>query len=96
VAMLTQVRAPALALPLGVAGAAVPFVALWSRMTDGRPLYTRMSLETIRLSHQQISHALASHELGYQPRPFEVTIRDTVNWFREQGELSPGSGREGR
>jgi dihydroflavonol-4-reductase len=37
--------------------------------------------------HRHISHEKASRELGYQPRPFQETVRDTIEWFREAGKL---------
>jgi hypothetical protein len=37
--------------------------------------------------HRHISHAKATRELGYQPRPFEQTVRDTLAWFAEAGML---------
>jgi dihydroflavonol-4-reductase len=37
--------------------------------------------------HRNISHAKATRELGYQPRPFEDTVRDTLEWFRQAGLL---------
>jgi dihydroflavonol-4-reductase len=88
VAMVSGARPPVLALPLGVARAAVPALSLWSRISQTRPLFTKMSVETIRLSHRQVSHALATQELGYVPRPFEETILDIVNWFAEHGLIS--------
>lgn len=41
------------------------------------PLFTRYSLYTLR-SPSQFSHERASRELGYQTRPLEETIADTV------------------
>ena len=32
-------------------------------------------------SNRQISHANATHESGYAPRPFELTLKDTLDWF---------------
>jgi len=96
VARATGARTPLLALPLSVALAAVPAVRLYSRLSGQRPLYTRMSLETIRLSHRQVSHSLATEELGYSPRAFEDTIRDTVSWFKSQGVLQASTRGEGR
>jgi nucleoside-diphosphate-sugar epimerase len=40
-------------------------------------------------SNQHISHARASRELGYAPRPFEDTVCDTLDWFAKQaGEVA--------
>jgi dihydroflavonol-4-reductase len=40
-------------------------------------------------SNKNISHAKASKELGYEPRPLQQTIADTVDWFRSYGFLGP-------
>jgi dihydroflavonol-4-reductase len=37
--------------------------------------------------HRSISHEKATRELGYAPRPFEETVRDTMDWFRRAGML---------
>ena len=35
-------------------------------------------------SNRQVSHARATMDLGYAPRPFEQTLRETLAWFAEQ------------
>lgn len=53
-------------------------------------LDTRFSLQTLK-SNRHISHARATQDLGYQPRPFEKTISDAVLWFKENGYLKQGA-----
>lgn len=56
-----------------------------------RPLVTPYSLAAVR-SNANISHARASRELGYQPRPARQAITDAVRWWQLQGQ--PGEQRE--
>jgi dihydroflavonol-4-reductase len=53
------------------------------------PIVTPYSLGAVR-SNSHISHARASDELGYLPRPAKQAIRDAVHWWQEslnmQGE----------
>ena len=69
---------------LGEPGAGLPLSAS-ARVT--RPLFTSRSLHALR-NHQLVSHAKATRELGYEPRPLRQTIIDTYEWFREAGRLS--------
>lgn len=73
-------------LPLPVAEFAAPFCEAHYNRKKQTPLFTRYSLYTLR-SPSQFSHEKASRELGYQTRPLEETIADTVGWFREVGRL---------
>jgi dihydroflavonol-4-reductase len=67
--------------PLWLASAGAPLMETWCRLTNTRPLYTRMSLGALR-SNRHISHERATRELGYAPRPFRETLLDTLAWFR--------------
>jgi dihydroflavonol-4-reductase len=58
----------------------------WGRLIGATPKFTPAAIEAIR-SHRHISHEKASRELGYSPRPFEETVRDTLEWFRQAGML---------
>jgi dihydroflavonol-4-reductase len=46
-------------------------------------LFTKASLHTLQNSHKNISSEKAKRILNFQPRPFDETIRDTVQWFKE-------------
>jgi dihydroflavonol-4-reductase len=35
-------------------------------------------------SNRNISHARATRDLGYSPRPFLETLTDTLDWFAAQ------------
>lgn len=86
-ALASGVPAPRLTLPVSCAYLALPLTALIAFLTDKAPLLTRPSLQTLH-HHKAISSEKARGELGYSPRPIDVTIRDTYDWFRAQGKLS--------
>ncbi len=73
--------------PRWLASAGAPVMETWCRLTNTRPLYTRMSLDALR-SNRHISHQRAARELGYAPRPFRETLLDTLGWFRDNGRLA--------
>lgn len=77
-----------LAVPLGLAKLGVPLFRLWGQLTHSQPLYTDVSLQALRGNHH-ISHARATRELGYSPRPLEETLADTLDWFNQHGMLPP-------
>jgi dihydroflavonol-4-reductase len=75
-----------LTVPVALAKLGLPFVNAWS-MVSGKPqLYTSESLEILKTSNRNISSLKAQRELGFNPRPMEETIRDTITWF-EQNNL---------
>ena len=82
----TGVPPPGFVCPMWLAAAGAPLATVIARSLKKRPLYTAESLRALR-SNRHISHAKATRELGYQPRPFKETIEDTLQWYREQGKL---------
>ena len=91
VAQIMGRRPPALVCPAPVAGACAPIVTAVSRWTGSRPLFTSVSLKALA-GNRNISHARATRELGYEPRPIRETISDTINWFIDNGFIK----RKGR
>jgi len=85
-AKLTGTRAPRLTVPIGLAYLAAPLIARWARFNGSEPVYTQVSLDALR-SNRKISHALASRDLGYEPRSFDVTMVETLDWFAKNGYL---------
>ncbi len=75
---------PFLTVPMTLAKASAPFLNLYSRIMKQAPLYTSLSLDAIANGHKNISYRKAREELGYQPRPFEKTVADTVNWLKNE------------
>lgn len=86
---ITGVPAPRMTTPRWLINMAVPFSVGWGRLRRQEPLFTFESIEALR-NYPQISHARATAELGYAPRPLEETIRDAYAWFAEHGALPPG------
>jgi len=84
---ITGCKIPKLVLPLWVPGLAVPLMRLRKGAYGAHSRLTRFTLHTLK-HHRRVSHAKATRELGYQPRPIEDTIRDTFNWFDEMGMLN--------
>jgi dihydroflavonol-4-reductase len=76
-------KAPWLCLPMSVAYLGAIFLNLHATITKSVPLYTAMSLETLEHGHMNISSKKAAKALGFSPRPFEETMADTINWFKE-------------
>ena len=74
--------APRFTVPTWLAELAQPAMAKLAQLNGSQPLYTRAMLKALR-SNRQVSHAHATDELGYEPRPFELTLKDTLDWFVE-------------
>lgn len=79
-AELSGQAAPRLIVPVWLAELFQPVMAKLAQINGAQPLYTKAMLNAMR-SNRQISHACASRELGYAPRPFEQTLKDTLDWF---------------
>jgi dihydroflavonol-4-reductase len=84
---ITGVKPPRLVLPLPLAKAVSPLAELYCRASGSRPLFTPISMQELE-SNSQISHDKASRELGYNPRPLEETLDDTIRWFQTHGFLN--------
>ncbi len=69
-------------VPLGLAYRVAALMPLYNQLTGARPLFTRYSLDAIS-SNSYISHARASRELGFQPRPARQALTDAVRWFQQ-------------
>lgn len=76
-----------IALPALAAKAGLPFVKLWGAVQGKEPLYTNEALEAIFRGNRCISSAKAKAELNYTARPFDETIHDTFQWFKNKGYL---------
>ena len=73
-------------VPFDLAKFAAVFTPLYYRMAKSTPRFTPYSLEVLQ-SNSHISHAKATHELGYRPRPLTESIADAVQWFLETRHL---------
>lgn len=79
---------PTVKIPFGLARAASVFTPLYYRLAHASPRFTPYSLEVLQ-SNSHISHAKASRELGYHPRPLQESIADAIHWFTDRA-FSPG------
>jgi len=75
------------ALPLWMARAAAGFTGGLLGLSSKYPAFTRDALIAVS-KHREVSCAKAARELDYTPRPLEESLRDTFNWFGEQGFLT--------
>jgi dihydroflavonol-4-reductase len=73
-------------IPLNLAEFASKITPAYYRLTKAKPRLTPYSLEVLQ-SNSNISHAKATRELGFHPRPLAETIADTVRWFIENRHL---------
>jgi dihydroflavonol-4-reductase len=86
-AEILKVPVPRLVLPAWITRSSAPLVSAVNRfMSDRIPVSG--ALQEINNSNLQISHARASYELDYHPRPLKDTLQDTFHWFKVNGLLS--------
>lgn len=76
---LTGSRVPP-TVPLALARLAEPFSVWLARRRGTRPIFTKYSLYVVQRNAPD-SHAKATAELGYQPRPLRDTLADTIAWI---------------
>jgi dihydroflavonol-4-reductase len=86
VAILADARVP-LTIPGWTARMSLPLMSLMAMIQKKPSILTRASLYPLINVHE-ISHTHATNDLGYQPRPIDKTLADTVSWFRQIGKLS--------
>ena len=84
-AKISGTRAPRLVIPLRMVELALPIMEPLATIRGSQPVYTRAMLSALK-SNRHISHARASHDLGYSPRPFQETLTGTLTWFSQQKE----------
>ena len=76
--------APKFIVPIWLAEWFQPVMVKLAQINGAQPIYTKAMLNAMR-SNRNISQTRASKDLGYVPRPFEETVRDTLDWFAKQG-----------
>jgi len=81
-------KTPRLLAPLFLAKIGLPFIKLYSIITNEHPLYTSESLDILKNSNQLISNLKATQELGFNRRPLEETLRDTFAWYKQNGTIN--------
>jgi dihydroflavonol-4-reductase len=93
IAQITGNPSPFFTSPMWLAKVGAPFFEIYNRIAGGRALVTRISLKALESNHN-VSHARAAAELGYNPRPLSETIKDTIEWFHDNGYISYNSHRQ--
>lgn len=73
---------PAFAVRLGL-----PIIKLIALLKNKEPLYTIEALDALFNGNRCISNAKACEGLKYTTRPFQETVLDTYNWYRNNGYL---------
>ncbi|MCD8107227.1 MAG: NAD-dependent epimerase/dehydratase family protein [Oscillospiraceae bacterium] len=76
-------KAPKLTAPLWLVRLISPIAERIERATGSPILITPYSTYTLG-SNGLFSHDKASRELGYNPRPIEETLRETVEWIKNR------------
>ena len=74
-------------LPPVAAKAGLPIVKLLASLQKKEPLYTIEALDALFNGNRFISSDKAVAELNYTRRPFEETLYDTFQWFKNKSYL---------
>ena len=72
--------------PIWLARAGLPLMSVYYKFRRQRPLFCSYSLHTLG-GNSLYSHDKANRELGYKPRPFPDTIRDTIAWLKGEKKI---------
>ncbi len=83
---LAGVRQKRIYIPIGIAYFASFFTGLHALLWKTKPRFTTYSIETVTMWNTY-SHEKANREIGYQPRPIEITVQETLDWLRQEGYL---------
>jgi dihydroflavonol-4-reductase len=88
---ITGAQVPRLVFPMWMARIGAPVSVALSRLAGRRPLYTTASLRPLD-GYYRVSHARATQDLDYCPRPLRETVKETLAWFETSGlaTFSPG------
>jgi dihydroflavonol-4-reductase len=83
-ASLTGKKAPTIRIPYVVALSAAVISTALANVTRKQPL---APIEGVRMARKKmfVSHAKATRELGFQPRPIDDALLRAITWFRENG-----------
>lgn len=84
VARLAGRRPPAVRLPHNLVLPIAYLTEGWAQMSGREPAVT---IDGVKLSKKRMffSHARATEELGYTPRPAREALADAVQWFKDSG-----------
>ncbi len=74
-------------LPLWLAKIGIPFMDIFAKITNTKPIYTSESLSILQSGNKHISSKKAQQDLGFKNRPLEETLRDTFIWFKDNNHI---------
>ena len=72
--------------PYWVAYLGLPFIALHCKIFHKRPLYTAFAIGIVKHANT-FSHAKATHAFGYEPRPVEESVKDSLDYLKAKNLL---------
>ena len=84
---ITGIPGPKYKLPLWFAKIIATFMPIYYKLSNIKPHFTPYSLNTVQ-SNSDISHDKATRELGYKGRPVRDSIKDTIEWFRNNNIIA--------
>ena len=70
-------------LPIGIAKLVAPLFEVYYNLKKQTPLFTKYSLYTLS-SNSNFSNEKAKKELNFKNRSMKDTIKDTVEWLKQQ------------
>jgi dihydroflavonol-4-reductase len=73
--------------PIWLGQFGIPPMYVYASLTGKRRIFTQQTLEALKSTYT-ISRRRLQMDLGYEPRPFETTISDTLKWFVKHGYLN--------
>lgn len=83
---LTGIPGPKYNLPDWLAYMVSAVMPVYYKLFKATPVFTVYALKTVK-GNSFISHKKATEELGYFPRPIKQTIKDNIEWFRENNYM---------
>jgi dihydroflavonol-4-reductase len=85
---ISNKKTPKLIAPLFLAKIGLPFIKIYSVLANEHPLYTSESLHILKNSNSLISSKKAKNELGYTTRSLEESLKDTFEWYKQNGIIN--------
>ena len=73
-------------LPVWAAGFLLPALTLSYKLRRKKAVFCRYAIHTLN-SNGDFSNRKARMALGFEPRPFGETVRDTIVWLRQEGRI---------
>ncbi len=76
-----------IALPIWLSKIGLPFVSVFSKIGNTLPIYTSYSLRSIEEGSENIKHDHAKDLFNYSPRPLNESLKDTIDWFKQNNNI---------